>query len=480
MRKLFLTIFLVILFPVLAWGATRYVDSSDGSNSYDGTTPDPIDGHGPWATLTYAESRISGGDTVIVYAGSGPYNETVSINVGGNGEGNETTFQAAAGETVQVSGFRIRADYIKIDGFKIVQKDTGQPCKDGGTGYRSGIRNEGYDYCIFTNNTITDCYGVGITLQPGSDYNTLSNNTIYEVASAGIYIFGTHHTITNNEIYSVFQTRGGCDPTGGDDADGIRFFGSHHTFTSNYIHGIDYTGNDSGAHIDAFQTWGTPCASNITWDSNHVHMYDYHAYDPLHAKCSFIMATYSDVVNWTLKNNIIRTTATINFAYSRVDNVDLYNNTFVARIGDWEKSYPHGISFMNGTNCQVYNNIFVDWKDYHITSLGTGSDSDYNLKWNSDGSTPGGQGQQPHDVWKEDPNFVNFSTTTTDPTDYKLQDRSSPAYDAGKDMPGIVADDCASTTRPRDSAWDIGAYEYTDQWADGSPPMPPSGLRILQ
>jgi len=80
-----------------------------------------------------------------------------------------------------------------------------------------------------------------------------------------------------------------------------------------------------------------------------------------------------------------------------------------------------------------------------------------------------------------DPLFVDAENL-----DFRLQ-TNSPAIDAGMEHSvyqlfetrfGInIKVDFAGTTRPQGTAWDIGAYEYTNS---NTPPQPPTGLKILK
>ncbi len=111
----------------------------------------------------------------------------------------------------------------------------------------------------------------------------------------------------------------------------------------------------------------------------------------------------------------------------------------------------------------------------------TGIEVDYNLAFNSDGSSPpcsqtvGWVCQNPppaHDLWKVDPKFVNPSEN-----DYHLQS-ISPAINAGVTI-SSVANDYDGNSRPQGSAPDIGAYEYVGAAPpDTTPPAAPTGVMV--
>ena len=80
----------VVLFLVGSASAATYYVATDGSNSDPGTVGEP------WLTMTYAESQLSDGDTVIVRGGS--YKENFIINVA------NVTFQNYTGEFPIIDG----------------------------------------------------------------------------------------------------------------------------------------------------------------------------------------------------------------------------------------------------------------------------------------------------------------------------------------------------------------------------------------
>ena len=126
----------------------------------------------------------------------------------------------------------------------------------------------------------------------------------------------------------------------------------------------------------------------------------------------------------------------------------IYNNTVT-------NSKPFALSLDGSTNAVVKNNIF--WDNCKETPC------DYNhteMPTNLMGTTP-----------TRANNLCTTATTgcsvTTDPkfinaaeNNYQIQN-TSPARDGGADLGSSFNTDYAGTTRPRGSAWDIGAYEHT-------------------
>jgi hypothetical protein len=66
-------------------GRTLYLDAENGDDRWDGMAPQPADvPHGPWKTLTRANSQVRAGDTVLISAGN--YDETIRPERSGTAE----------------------------------------------------------------------------------------------------------------------------------------------------------------------------------------------------------------------------------------------------------------------------------------------------------------------------------------------------------------------------------------------------------
>src|SRR6185369_7378584 len=179
--NLFLLILLAFAFASSAHAGTFYVNNAGScANSGSGTQT------APWCTITYGVSRISGGDTLIVKAGT--YNEQVTINRASGTASAQTVVKAAPGETVTimgsgVDGGRVKLEnvsYVTLDGFII-------------TNFNQGIHVNTSDHCIVQNNTVHHVGQEGIHVQFNSSFVQVLNNTVHDTRQwqyngEGIYV----------------------------------------------------------------------------------------------------------------------------------------------------------------------------------------------------------------------------------------------------------------------------------------------------
>ena len=161
-RYLFLTVTLVLFFSlaVNAFAAAYYV-ATTGNNNNPGTETQP------WATLTYAESQLSNGDTVI--ARGGTYHETLCINVP------NVTFQNYPSETPIIDG---------------------EGTLPGGEQYNSLISISWFDGgVIFDGFEVKNSTAIGIKFKDTGN-NTVKNCVIHGVEVSGIVVdTDAHNTL---------------------------------------------------------------------------------------------------------------------------------------------------------------------------------------------------------------------------------------------------------------------------------------------
>jgi hypothetical protein len=181
----------------------------------------------------------------------------------------------------------------------------------------------------------------------------------------------------------------------------------------------------------------------------------------------------------TVRNNVMYIYHGLNLNYGANTNY-IYNNTFVSNL-NWTRSsgsYPAAVSVDGPGDSHsniIKNNICQDFL-YECIGLrsGTGNVADYNCKYMSDGSTPGGQGQQTHDIWMQDPKINNAGGSKA--SDYQVAS-NSPCVDAGESIAEIT-NDYEGISRPQGTGFDMGAFE--SRYGGGNPPSPPADLRIVE
>lgn len=463
---LILSILFVFVLVGYAFAANYYVNGSAGSDSYNGLYQTYQGGsNGPWKTLGKANTTVTSGTHTINVA-AGTYAESVTETHSGSNASNRLIWLASG--VVNVNRFIITGNYVTIDGFKF----TGQNSVSNGLIYVDAdyveIKN-----CLIKDNTVAQ-YHPAILLTTNADHCTVDNNEIDNwslATSPCMQIHGTYNTISNNTFHNI------------EGSDGIHIFGDHHIITGNYAHTWTQPAGSS-PHMDFIQTsiaTGKAALTNFLIEKNFIYWPNMmqRAGHPGDGVCFFMVDGSSTGI---VRNNIafVYTGINLHTNGAMTQNIEVYNNTFVADLAwhvfectspNWV--CPSGIAIGTpgyANNITIRNNIFVDYYFSHIRiDGGTGNTADYNLKYNSNGSTPGGQTQQAHDVWKQDPKLVGGYSAATG---YQLQS-SSPAIGVGVTLTTQVPTDYWGTARPRGAAYDIGASKGL---VDISPPV---GLMLL-
>jgi len=424
-------IFIMILMSSQIFaGTVYYVDATNGNDSNLGTESFP------WKTIQKAANTTVAGDTVIVKAGT--YNERISESTSGS---SGSSIQYIVNGTVNVQGFNISGNYVKVKGFNC--NPTGNKWSSNSTGiYISG------DYCIIEDNYISDAPYYAILLESTADNCTIRNNQCKRCAFAGMFIQGYNHLVESNEIEDTRCQVKGIEY---DDADGIRVFGSNHTFRGNYIHNISYSNNPGyKPHIDAFQTWqgdDVTVAENCLFERNWIEL-------------MVSLSGWEHGTGWmleggakniTIKNNVVKACRGVQAGNG--SGFKILNNTFIGDLSFPVNHNPAGIWVDSISNSTIKNNTICEQPWMAIYSSGCSNlDIDYNSTYNSNGSIPGGTIQS-HDLWARDPKFVSLTRG-----DYHLQSDSS-CIDAGATL-SEVANDYDGNSRPQGPLYDIGAYEY--------------------
>lgn len=424
---------------------TFYVDHSLGSDSNAGTQAQP------WITIQKAANMAHAGDTINVLAGD--YEERVQVTNSGE-SGAPITFQAKGVITMQ--GFTVKADYITIKGFEII--NTPDDAQNG-----IGIFVQGSD-CDLEENYIHFATRGGILLFANlGDYAqtsncTVRNNRLYHNSQNGIDVRGLNHIIEGNEIWASIQYHPNWkNPPSWVDADGILFFGSGHVFRKNYIHDINYSDPlNVNPHIDCFQTFSDANheeASNIVIEQNRCNN---NALAHSSDEGGTGLTIRNGAGNIIIRNNLI--IAFVNIFLQNSNGVFILNNTMIGNTAQNPNFYPGGVSLNQSSNTVIENNIFFNQPGNIIYVKGQKPVSGRNMVYRDDGrpiSSTDTYDPTNDLFWGINPQFVDPQAG-----DYSLQ-AGSPAINAGYDLGNLVSNDFADTVRPKGAGYDIGAYEHT-------------------
>jgi hypothetical protein len=423
-------------------GTTYYV-ATTGSDSNSGSQSSP------WRTLQYAVSKLTPGATLDVEAGSyagfivgwDPAGQSVYGTIAGTAS-NPITIQAdpaaAAGsviinarnkETPVGIDLEPGCDYITLSGFTI----------QGGSGIATyPTRSEGVKLCG-NHDSVTSCtvknidYGFGI-LADNANYVLLKGNTVSGTGSHG-----------NSDYGHGIYLSGTC--TGA-------------VINGNTIHDNDYI----GIHINGDASeGGTGIVTNALIENNVIYNNGQNGINADGLQSS------------TIENNLIYGYAKYGICLYQIDaggpskNNVIVNNTIVST----KSGAGAAVRILDGgTGNTLYNNILLGGGGVALRlssdSL-SGLTSDYNI-----GTSGGSSFEQSDDSgstqsltkWQSQSGQDKHSLTATtsqlfvnaSANNYHLLS-TSPAVNAGTstDAPGT---DIEGTKRPNGGGYDIGAYEY--------------------
>lgn len=451
------------LFASTAAARTFYVDALKGNDANAGSLA------APWKTIQKAANSMQPGDTVHVAAGR--YGELVHVTRSGTA-GHPIAYQASG--KVVMEGFRITANYVRVDGFEITRRIATSHFRNflGSPGvYVRGQHNE------ILNNFIHDVCLQGILVSGGGNadspltsYNVVKGNRIVHASAQGILLQGRYNLVESNDISHMVQYPPGCPVFGGADSDGINPFGTGSVIRKNHIHDIlpSEPGN-LDPHIDCFETWGP--ARDLMIEQN---VCDVNESDFIPVQGAQIENSSAPVSHITFRNNIfmnVRMGVHVEqIEHTGMPSILVLNNTF------YRVTY-HGVLVEGCPGIVVRNDAFYDVGSHKDSYLGLSAGSvvsnvgsymhsgscpkgglvvGYNFQAMSDGRAPGKRGSRapyPHDLWMVAPEFVNAAAK-----DFRLLP-NSPLVNAGialKDVPT----DFLGVGRPQGSGYDIGAYEY--------------------
>lgn len=345
--------------------------------------------------------------------------------------------------------------YITIDGLEI--EYTGQ------YGVSTGVGGTNF---VVQNNTVhhvgirNGTYGEGIHIRGST--NQVLGNSIYETGNHGIYVN------TNGASENIFGV----------------------TVSGNIVR------NSYHSSIDIMNIVGT--LGTVTVKNNLIYYDD--TYDTSYVSAGiFISGDPSNVVtDVTVYNNI---------AYNVINNgvsvgeytqgTKVYNNTVYNSFPGYTSWSPcFSVSGAGITSAELENNMgigcysaalyiadasyvsSVDYNDWYKSSgniIQVASTTYTAAQWTTYKSNTGFDANSPTPA---DPSFVNASSNN-----FHLL-RNSIAFNTGTDLSGTFTSDYAGTSRPQETTFDIGAYEYIpltvtiNQKSDQSDPTSGSSINF--
>ncbi len=413
-----------------------YYVATNGNNANPGTQTQP------WATFSYANSRLQPGDTLLLL--SGTYNQKLVISVSGTAQ-NKVSVKAAPGNSVIIDAqyafnpaVHVMGSYVDISDLTIKNGQyicellsgnsitssniTVTGCFSHGTmaegsnivvqthtiyntnlenqdrnyssGWGSGLKvSEGANGVSLRNNTVYNNYGEGIAITKGANVN-VSNNFVYDNYGVNIYVDNSHDVVVEKNLST-------CTANTAYQRDGKRpssiYFG-----------------------MESYSGWGDQFY-NVTVQNN------------LFAFCNHGILYWNSEV-----------------ATGGLDRVKIYNNTIIGSIDTAitiNSSANHADTFIVNNLVQQSNNKLA-----YIPSA-SGLTFHHNF-WTAVQPTTNARGTG--DVIGQ-PQFLSIPV-------YNQRDSfriaaSSPTIDKGAAILTVV-DDVYGSTRPY-NMYDIGAQEYS-------------------
>lgn len=415
-------LFLTISFSQLF--ATNYYIKNGGSDGNPGTSDATA-----WASMSMAMSKtLSPGDTVFLKRGS-VFSQTGECYIDDSGIKNNPVVFTSYGSgakpilrnlagTAWSDVFRIAANYVVIDGFRI-------------------------DTTVYA----------GVEFQPGTSYNIVRNTEITKTG-IGIVVNGRHQLVTNNYIHHLHMVVNDAVPTDNDfGATAVLLFDglnevSYNIMDSCFAPSYDY-GEDGGA-VEIY-------ADNKNADTCYVHHNRAYNTNGLievggnNGRCYGMKIAYNIYTN--TRGKIAFWFHLANTFGIDIQNMRFENNTFVCYgTPVWTEGFIGWDGPMTSSRVIFENNIFYskDWNYICLPSSGMFGSS-HNCYYKYSGSTNIGFTLGTGDKITN-PLFVNSPSN-----DYHLQN-NSPAIDAGVTLAYPV--DFDGKPVPFGTTTDMGAFEY--------------------
>lgn len=461
MKKAIIALF-IILFPVMAWGATYYIDPSQTDPSEDGTEAHPFDS---WADVTWAAGNSYLQKRGTIYRTPGAEIQPnvdgtagAGITIGAYGTGDKPriygSFLADGADDWSDAGGNIwvcNDALITADVGNIVAVDSSYTCL-AKCALEGDLTAQG-EFWYDSANTQVKVYSAS---NPHTYYGDLE----VVVGIARIDIENDYYTIENIDFRYIYM--------------GVQMTGDNITVQdceAHYIGGYYLSGTTRAGN--AFECWMNN--SNIVVQRCKI----YNTYDAGLTAQASLAAGACTLSNITFRNNYLEN-CHYSFEFfathesSVMENIYIYNNTAV-NCGSWgstaaqrSDNYPVHIRIWpigTATNMVFKNNIFSgqDVVYYMVNTL-TPTSGSYSLSYNVFyPDTPGSAAYRfdysAHTFaeWQAH-GFDATGSSEADPllTGYTIS-TSSPCIDAGTDVG--VSTDILSQLRPSGSGYDIGAYE---------------------
>jgi hypothetical protein len=420
--------------------------SLNGSDNNPGT--DSL----PFRTIQKAANTISQGKVAVIRSGN--YNEFVTISKNGASEDKRIIFYSETLHGAKCKGFSIKGDFVTLDGFD-VEAD--------GTKNWTGIDVPGKSNVIVQNCYVHECPLGGIDFNQGTKNAKIIDNLLEHNGQWGISFFGSNGLVQGNEITKSVQYHPKGTPSwfAGNDADGMRIFGDKNLVRGNKVLNVgDPT--DKGnidPHSDGIQTWDSGSADDAIMTNTIIEDNYFSIYND-NGKGIMVTAIHGNPCHHiTIRNNIFEIRSCgITISSGNFHDIFIYNNIFKSL----PKQDPWGVAIVisDVVNYAILNNITVDCHSEHRKITGGSGIIDYNIAWNSDGSdismTPK---LQAHELKGVDPKFVDYKLNFG-VNNYHLL-KGSPAIDKGITI-NDVPNDFDGVTRPKGAAFDIGAFEFSE------------------
>ena len=495
-KTIVLTAVLLFLFASIdTWAATYYVDFGTGADTNSGTDS----GH-PWqhcpgdanATNSPAGTILHASDTVI-FKGSVQYTGVIaltfsgssgsSITYDGNSAGTFGTGQAiidGGGSSNPIISIPNSISYVTITNFEIrnglnngiydraasnhiiisgcIIHNTGKSPYVYGVANETGTGislNGGGTNWEIKNCSFYDCYGIGISINPGSN-NLIHDNDFHDTVCWGVRICtwggvtanSDSNQIYNNKFHDIYYYDGlgphtdfiFIDPENGKDVTNTQIYGNF--FYNNYT----FTNNGGTAFIN-FECDGGNITNLYIWNNSFFNPHSY-----------FTISTGSNGGNVNaayIYENSAWTTAGFFYLWPNGNAVSVtVKNNAITALGS-----PYGVSSFTGLT------IVSDYNCYNPAYSNFVSEGTSWAQWKALGYDASSL--------TADPKFVN---TTIGSENLGLK-ANSPCLNAGMPLGSPYNTDILGASRLQGSRWDIGAYEYS---GIAGLVNAPTGIRIKQ